>query len=263
MSEADAARPYLYDQGWSDERRRLAALAGIYDPGTFRLLEQVGVAPGWACLEVGAGEGSVARRLADLTGPTGRVLAVDLDPRHMAGETAYEVRAHDILDGPPESGAFELAHARAVIEWIPDRAAAIANMVAALKPGGVLLLEDVDIAGAKLGFPENGLRDAAVTAVGRLAAAGGADLYFGRELRKQLADAGLVGIESDVRTVLQRGGEPTTDFQRLTLEQLAPVLVAQGLLTEAEVSQSIADLADPQIYGYPPLMVAAWGRKPG
>jgi SAM-dependent methyltransferase len=256
------ASSYVYDQAWAEERARLTALSSIYDPGTFRLLDERGVAPGWSCLEVGAGAGSVTRWLADRVGATGRVVAVDLDPRFIEANDVIEVRQHDILDGPPEESAFDLVHARAVVEWISDRPGAIANMVAALKPGGVLFLEDVDVETSALGYPPSELRQAAANAFLALSAAGGADLRFGRELRARVEDAGLAEIGSDVRAIVQRGGEATLDFQRLTMKQLAPVMVQHGLLTDDQVADLNRELDDPQMYGYPPLMVAVWGRRP-
>src|SRR5438034_3794011 len=58
-------------RAWADtmapnetERQRLRALSDIYDPDTIRHLEDLGVGTGWRCLEVGAGEGSIARWLS-------------------------------------------------------------------------------------------------------------------------------------------------------------------------------------------------------
>jgi ubiquinone/menaquinone biosynthesis C-methylase UbiE len=63
------------------ERQRLALLQEYYDPRTIARLENLGVAAGWRCIDVGAGGGSIAQRLAERVGPTGSVLAVDLDLR--------------------------------------------------------------------------------------------------------------------------------------------------------------------------------------
>ena len=68
------------------EHERLAVLEANYDPGTFRLLEDCGVAPGWRCAEVGAGRGSVAAWLADAVGPEGSVVA--LRHRHLASRSS-------------------------------------------------------------------------------------------------------------------------------------------------------------------------------
>lgn len=56
---------YALDTAWYAERERLESLTRLYDPTTTRILEGIGVGPGWRCLEVGAGTGSIARWLAD------------------------------------------------------------------------------------------------------------------------------------------------------------------------------------------------------
>ncbi len=61
------------------ERRRLASQANLLDNRTFEELDSIGVAEGWSCLELGAGTGTVVRWLVDRVGPTGRVVAIDLD----------------------------------------------------------------------------------------------------------------------------------------------------------------------------------------
>lgn len=48
---------YVFDQAWHAERERLAALERIWDPATFAFLAELGIRPGWRCLEVGAGAG--------------------------------------------------------------------------------------------------------------------------------------------------------------------------------------------------------------
>jgi len=61
-----------------------------------------GIASGWSCLEIGAGDGSVARWMAARVGPAGFVLATDIDPRFVledsgANPANMEVRVHDIV----------------------------------------------------------------------------------------------------------------------------------------------------------------------
>ena len=74
---------YVLDNADEQTSARFAALPRLYDPGTIRHLEQLGVGPGWRCLEVGGGGGSIAAWLSDRVGPTGHVLATDLDPRFL------------------------------------------------------------------------------------------------------------------------------------------------------------------------------------
>src|SRR6516164_7895571 len=85
------------------ERQRLALLTQFADAITTRRLTELGVGPGWRCLDVGAGDGSVARWLAGRVGPRGRVVATDLNPRFLAGHGLpnLEVRR---ARAPPRGG---------------------------------------------------------------------------------------------------------------------------------------------------------------
>ncbi len=70
---------YAFENARPAQVERLRVLEALLDAGTFRLLEKAGVRPGWRCLEVGAGGGSVAAWLSDRAAPDGSVLATDLD----------------------------------------------------------------------------------------------------------------------------------------------------------------------------------------
>src|SRR5262249_60963362 len=85
------------------EQRRLDALARQLDPGTQRILQTRGVAPGWRCLEVGGGSGSVARWLAERVVPGGSVLSTGVGPPfHPGSQGALALREpRTPKDGPP------------------------------------------------------------------------------------------------------------------------------------------------------------------
>jgi predicted methyltransferase len=65
------------------ERERLHALEAAKDPKTRRHMLQLGLKPGWSCLEVGAGGGSITRWLSEQVGPSGTVVAADIDLRFL------------------------------------------------------------------------------------------------------------------------------------------------------------------------------------
>jgi len=136
---------YLLDNQQAEAGRRFDALAQLFDPVTCRHLAAIGVSAGWSCWEVGAGGVSVPAWLAEQVGPTGRVVASDIDTAWMPAEAAgFEVLRHDAgVDGPPADD-FDLVHARLLLTHVPQRMAALATMVRALRPGGWLLLEDAD-----------------------------------------------------------------------------------------------------------------------
>src|SRR5205814_1252413 len=95
-----------------------------------------------------------------------------------------EVRRHNIAtDGLPEA-AFDLTHARAVLTHLPERWQALQRMVSALKPGGWLLVEEVDCVSAvpdpRAGAAAVELFQKGQRASDRVLQAGGADRYYGR-----------------------------------------------------------------------------------
>jgi len=63
------------------EDERLDLLEQLFDPGSRRRLEMA--RPGWRCLVVGAGCGSMAAWLAQRVGPAGQVVATDIDCRYL------------------------------------------------------------------------------------------------------------------------------------------------------------------------------------
>ena len=59
----------------------------------------------------------------------------------------------DIVAGPVERGILDLVTARAMLHYVADAQAAIANMVASLKPGGAILLIQPDSLPVSLAEP--------------------------------------------------------------------------------------------------------------
>lgn len=148
MTEKTQPEGYLWGRELDEEHKRLDAQAAIWDPHTVRYLEGIGVGPGWRCLEVGAGTGTVTRWLADRVSPGGSVVATDIDTRFLAAldQPAVEIRTHDITADPLEEASFDLVYARMVLMHLPDADKHLDTMLRALVPGGWLLVQDVDLA---------------------------------------------------------------------------------------------------------------------
>jgi SAM-dependent methyltransferase len=257
---------YVFDNAAEQQaRKRFAALPRIYDSGTIRHLEALGVGEGWRCLEVGAGGGSIARWLAQRVGRSGHVLATDIDTRFLevlAGPT-LEVRRHDVTADPLPAAAFDLAHARLVLAHLPEREAALARLVEALKPGGWLLLEEFD----SLSMPpdpalnpvERRLR--LYEAMLRVMTERGVDLRLGRLLPGRLRAHGLTNVGAEGRVGLLRGETPWADLLKAGVEQLRAAIGASEGLTAEECDRELACLDDPDLMNPSPVMWAVWGRK--
>jgi SAM-dependent methyltransferase len=263
---------YIFNQEWEQEHARLAGLAAQFDPVTIRHLTAVGVAVGWNCLEVGAGTGSIARWLRATVGATGRVVVTDIDTRfldHLSGPDVEVIR-HDITADPIERDAFDLIHARAVLEHIPGRAQVVARLVTALRPNGVLMLEDVVFGGTVTQVWEKVVSPPqhapAMTRVAQAMAGGfraiGADPEFGLELPEALTAAGLRPVDAELTHRLVHGGSEESAFYALSLRELGPRLIAAGLLTPDDAEQATPFVQDTGTRWLSIGMVTAWGRRP-
>lgn len=262
--------PYTLDNCWALAHERLICLEAVLDPGTFRVLETVGVRTGWYCLEVGAGAGSVARWLADRVGLNGSVVATDIEPRHLSPLAAeypnMEVRRHDIVDDPLPTGAFDLIHARLVLEHLPARDQALQRLAESLAPGGWLVIEAIDF-GSEAADPALGDESmerftrwhAAQT---RFLADNGFDLTFARSLARRLRGLGLRDVQTDGRASTWWGGAPGGELWRLSAAQLRDPLLAGGYLDREEIAGIDTMLASPEFAATSPLIIAAWGRRP-
>lgn len=252
---------YVYDQTWREERDRLRGMESLWDEGTRRAVERLGIEPGWRCLEVGAGAGSVAEWLAERVGPEGEVLATDVSTRYLEplDRTNLEIREHDIRSDPLPEAHFDLIHARLVVEHLGR--AALEPMVPALKPGGWLLLEDYDFGGAAT-HPEEAAMTAVTDAILGFMSKSGFDPLYGRRMLDELEAVGLEEAGAEGRSRVYRGGSPGTAFARLSLESLRGALVDEGLVTEEQVETALANVNDPANTFISPTLIAAWGRRP-
>jgi SAM-dependent methyltransferase len=261
---------YIYDASWSEERKRLAGLESVLDPGTFDILSSIGVTEGWTCLEIGGGGGSVTRWLCDQVGSTGRVVATDLDPRFLLEIDApnLEVRTHDIVRESIEADTFDLVHSRDVLEHLPDREAVLDKMVDAVKPGGWLVAEDVDFASALRGSEGFGeatdltpVESKMWSSVVKGMKPRGIDPEYGRRLPWRLRARGLDEVQATLRGTLVQAGHPSQDLLVLSVTHNRQLMMESGISDE-EFETLLASLKDPEFMGFGPFHVAAWGRKP-
>lgn len=257
---------YLLDNAGDEAPARLAALSSMFDAGTKRHLLDRGVTTGWHCLEIGGGNGSIATWLAERVGPTGRVLATDVDTRHLESLAIanLDVRRHDIVTDPLPDATFDLIHARLVINSLPAWQGVLKKLIAALKPGGWLVDEEFDsesVLGDPAGSPGEVLPKTHL-AMGRLMTERGFDRRFGRLLFPRLRAQGLVNVDAEARLSMLQAGSPGASLLRANYQQLRGALVDAGYVTGQEVDQDVARMDDPAFMMPSSIMWAAWGQKP-
>jgi SAM-dependent methyltransferase len=263
----DDSSSYAFDNAWALARQRLTTLEQWLDPGTTDVLQATGVDAGWTCLEVGAGGGSIATWLARRVGPGGHVVATDLNPRFLlpVSEPNLEVRRHDILAEELPEEAFDLAHARLVLAHLPTPLAAAQRIVAALKPGGWFVDEELDfrsLVAVSTSEVENALFTRLMEAHHHVLRFHNFDVLFGRRLLDLLEAAGLTHIGTAGRSALWHGGSVFARALQLTFLQLGEEIQSTTDVTAGDLSDMQDLLADPGFTMVSQLVVAAWGQRP-
>lgn len=251
-------RDYVLDQGFAQERERLSGMEALWDPGSQVLLDNLGIGPGWKCLEVGAGGGSLVEWMASRGA---HVTAVDIDTRfveHLAGDS-IEVRCMDIREDELPRAEFDLVHSRLVLEHLTDRRQILDRLASALRPGGWIVIEDYDWSAFR--FDDEDERFGKVTdSILDFMAKAGFERNYGGRVIGDLVDAGFTEVCGEGRVRIIDSDSPGFDFFRLTFESLRGGIVDAGLIT-AEDAEAAAARFNEKLRVCTPMMMAGIGRR--
>lgn len=256
------------DADFESERSRLHLLETRYDQGTIRRIGALGPLDNARCLEVGAGAGSVARWLAAHVGEQGHVVATDLDPRFLADleEPNLEVRRHNILVDDLEDSTYDLVHCRALLLHLPDPQRALTRMFAAVRPGGLLLVEDADYVSMVASDPAHRLSAAFDranhTILAWIKAEQRLDPWFGRRLPELVVGLGVIAPGYEATVAIRRGGSPEATLYRESVRLGREAMRAAHLMPESDFDALDEATADPSFTFFDAVSVAAWGRRP-
>ena len=250
---------YSIPRDWGDERERLRVMEAWLDPSTRRHLADLGVGPGWHCLEVGAGSGSVARWLGGQVAPGGHVIAADIDTRFLDGvdRANVEVRACDVREADFTDGGLDLIHTRWVLEHLADRMSVMRRMVRWLRPGGWVCFEEPD-SYAAVASPNPGWSHLMEAYQANPAF----DLRCGRMLPQEMRSLGLVDLRVDIEVDVVEGGGDLARWHAMTIDALRPAIVGTGAITEGELDEVRASLMEPGFLEPGTTVVTVSARRP-
>jgi ubiquinone/menaquinone biosynthesis C-methylase UbiE len=260
------------------ETERLIEQAGLFALPLRRLFEDAGLAPGMRVLDLGSGAGDVAMAAAELVGPSGEVVGVDMNAailetaRARTGAAGYanvHFLAGDLRDGVEVAGEFDALVGRYVLLYLEDPAAMLRPFVRRLRPGGVAAFQDTAVELSFVAQPPSPLLSLAVGWLGAGLRAAGARLWTGFGLYQVFQEAGLEAPR--MRATASVGGGPDWEgYEHLAggLRSLMPVLEKHGIATAAQVGvDTLAErLRDEFVRerkaGMGLVLVDAWARKP-
>jgi SAM-dependent methyltransferase len=252
---------YVLSHDLHGEEERLALMSKLLDPMEREHIQRLGLQPGWHCLEIGSGNGSIARWLAEQVGPSGHVVASDLDTSYIARlqTPCLEARQLDILKSPIEEAHYDLVLARAVLHHLPQPQLALQRMIAALKPGGRVLSIEPDCLAMTAAEPAH-VRE---FWQGWLAWAedAGVDYFIGRKICGWLCSLGLEEVTGEGDTAFFKGGSPWANYCIQTMQELRDRLLQSGRVTAEMYDAFCSQFHDPGYWTSAINFVACWGRK--
>jgi SAM-dependent methyltransferase len=204
--------------------------------------------PGLSVLDVGYGTGAITIGIATAVAPDGLVLGVDRDPDLL--ETArreHQAVSNLRLDhGDATSltfhSQFDIVTAARTLQWISEPGLAILRMKEALKPSGMLVVLDYNLAANEwVPDPPAAFRDF-YQAFLEWRTANLWDNHMADHLPGLFQDAGLVDIESHVQDEIAERGSPHFE-QHATLwywviENLGEQLTKAGFLTPSQLREA-------------------------
>jgi hypothetical protein len=249
------------------ESDRLGLLERIFDPLSRKRRNMV--KPGWRCLEVGAGRGSMALWLAEQVGPAGQVVATDIDVTYLRRFAApnFKVVQHDIIADPV--GLLRRLVRPGVLApdaVSPDRAPGDGDRADDAVPASRRL---ADRRGCRLGDDRSRRplhpRYAGFHAAWRAGdwwASRGYDPAFGRKLPMLFERCGLADVRADGHTEFVRGGSDWARWYHQSLDVIYHA--AAGPVTDARQREHeliVAALGDRSAWFMRELLHRCTGRR--
>jgi ubiquinone/menaquinone biosynthesis C-methylase UbiE len=142
-SSTSSAGP-LGDHPQRDYARKLQLFHAFAGPDLQSLMIAAGLKPGMAVLDAGCGTGETLGRLADIAGPDGLAVGLDLSAPHIAASASKRtpdglVQA-DLARLPLHAGSFDFIWCANTINHLHDAVDALRDMSALLRPGGRIAL---------------------------------------------------------------------------------------------------------------------------
>ena len=234
------------------------------------MLERIGVAPGWHCLDLGCGPGGITGMLARRVGAQGRVVGLDADPvflehaRREAPANVEFVQGDAYRTGLP-GAIFDLVHVRFVASTAGEGQKLLREAIRLAKRGGFVAFQESDNSSLKC-FPPHPAWDRLSEAMAALLVKVGGNPRFGQGMYAMFHAEGLRELGYRPFVLGVRSGDPFADFLPATVESMRTALLREGLLSSDDLDAALAacraHLARPDTVFSLYTTVQVWGRVP-
>lgn len=223
------------------EIQRLRAQVLMHWDQEATVLDRFGLRDGIDVLELGSGPGFVTEQLLQLV-PNGSVTAVEIDSTLVKRAEEYlEVKAEGRLrvvhasvmnTGLPEN-SFDFAYARLLFQHLPDPVGAAREVFRVLKPGGTLVIGDIDDAFTVF-EPRLPEVEMVMNKMAQAQAARGGNRFIGRRLVRLLKEAEFQNPQMEAVVFHTDIAGMQAASAQIDPDRMLP-LVRAGLLSEREI----------------------------
>jgi ubiquinone/menaquinone biosynthesis C-methylase UbiE len=231
------SKSFDYALGYSDqEAKRLQLQAALSEDILEDGLRRGGLQPGMRVLDIGSGVGDVAIVLARFVGPEGSVLGVERWPpsieiarRRCERQGLANVSfVQATLEDFDVEDKFDALVGRFILQYLPSRSQILSRLKHRLKPGGVVIFQELDNSGSTEA-PPSPLFAAVRSWIASAFEATGSVHDMGALLPKTFVDAGLPRPQMIGVTRVESGPDtPYYEFLTDVLRSVLPVLERIG-----------------------------------
>lgn len=267
------AEPYLL-AGVASEMERLRIQAEAWEPEVETWLDQMGVAAGWRCVDLGCGPMGVLAPLSRRAEWSGRVVGVETNHTQLEAARQFvrdnrlesvELVASSPLEPALECAAFDLVHTRFMFAPLGNDENLLKEMISLAAPGGIVAVEEPDSSSWNC-YPTRPAFRRLVSAIQDAYAEGGGDFNAGRRTYSLMRRAGLTDVRLRAAVVASAGAsDPYRNAVLNMAESLRKPIVEGDILSQVELDEDIAEVRlavdDPNTLVLSYTLVQVWGRK--
>jgi ubiquinone/menaquinone biosynthesis C-methylase UbiE len=235
-------------RGGREGYNRLLLLARASWPDTAALFGRAGIRPGMKCIDLGCGGGEVSFEMARLVEPGGSVTGVDMDDVKLdlaqkaaveRGVTNVEFLATNVNNWD-EPAAYDVVYSRFLLQHLSEPVNLLRRMWAAVRTGGLVIVEDADFDGWCCHPPNDGF-DFFVRSYAEVIRRRGGDHATGRKLYSYFLEAGIPTPQVALVQSVVTSGE-SKELAWSTLDATGEAILVEGVAASDQLAVALASL---------------------